>query len=136
MAAQGGQPAGYCVRHQAPWWQQASCSIHATTACKEEPTNRKFETLASVVQAVQAFVQHHALAELVGDMPNSRVLRRAGEAHLSNCVCRHGVAKAAGLQYYRKVGPVCSSGQFRMSCGVRCKVSAIKLLPLHEHLSS
>ena len=104
---------------------------------------RKFETLASVVQAVQSFVQQHASAELAGDMPKSRVLRRAGQAHLSNSICRHGtekVAKAAGLQFqsqHHTVGPVCSYlRQFRMSCGVRRKVSAIKLLPLHAQLSS
>ena len=65
----------------------------------------KFATLESVVQAVQAFVQQYALGN---DMPVARVFGRAGESHLMNSICRHGirkVAEAAGLRYSRPVGP-------------------------------
>lgn len=84
----------------------------------------KFETLESVVQAVQAFVQQHALAN---DMPVARVFGRAGETHLMNSICRHGikkVAEAAGLRYSCSVGPQCSClRRFSVSCATRCKVS-------------
>lgn len=85
--------------------KQVAASMHLQFAEKQP---KKYEKLESVVQAVPAFVQQHASAELAGDMPNSRVFRRAGEARLSNEICRHGirkVAKAAGLRYNRAVGP-------------------------------